>query len=53
MPLLPFDDAPGERVALVAHGAPPLHELALAGPVTFVLGAEREGLPEEIVADSN
>ena len=53
VPLLPFGDAPGERVALVAHGAPPLHELPLAGPVTFVLGAEREGLPEEIVADSN
>ena len=29
--------------------APPLHELDLAGPTTFVLGAEREGLPEEIV----
>ena len=25
--------------------APPLHELELSGPVTFVLGAEREGLP--------
>jgi TrmH family RNA methyltransferase len=53
VPLLPFDEAPGERVALVAHGAPPLHELELAGPTTFLLGAEREGLPEEIVADSN
>ena len=42
VPLLRFEDAPGERVALVAHGAPPLHELALSGPVTFVLGAERE-----------
>ena len=40
-------------MALVAHGAPPLHELPLSGPVTFVLGAEREGLPREIVADSN
>jgi TrmH family RNA methyltransferase len=53
VPLLPFGETPGERVALVAHGAPPLHELDLSGPVTFVLGAEREGLPEEIVADSN
>ena len=49
VPLLPFGEAEGERVALVAHGAPPLHELALAGPVTFVLGAERTGLPSELV----
>jgi TrmH family RNA methyltransferase len=53
VPLLPFDEVPGERVALVAHGAPPLHELALAGPTTFVLGAEREGLPEELVGASD
>jgi RNA methyltransferase, TrmH family len=53
VPLLPFDDAPGERVALVAHGAPPLHELALSGPVTFVLGAERQGLPAELVEQSD
>ena len=53
VPLLDFDDAPGERVALVPHGAQPLHELKLTGPTTFLLGAEREGLPEEIVADSN
>jgi len=53
VPLLPFDDAPGERVALVAHGAPPLHELDLSGPVTFVLGAERQGLPAEIVEQSH
>ena len=53
VPLLAFDDAPGARVALVAHGAPPLHELELTGPTTFLLGAERDGLPEEIVADSN
>ena len=45
----PVRGGPGERVALVAHGAPPLHELALAGPVTFVLGAERDGLPAELV----
>jgi RNA methyltransferase, TrmH family len=53
VPLLSWDDAPGERVALVAHSGTPLHELALDGPVTFLLGAEREGLPKEIVADSN
>jgi TrmH family RNA methyltransferase len=53
VPLLMWDEAPGERVALVAHGAPPLHTLELTGPTTFLLGAEREGLPEELVADSN
>ena len=31
VPLLAFDDAPGTRVSLVAHGAPPLQELELSG----------------------
>ena len=53
VPLVAWNEAPGERVALVAHGGTPLHELDLSGPTTFLLGAEREGLPEEIVADSN
>ncbi len=53
VPLVPFDDTAGRRVALVAHGGTPLHELELAGPVTFVLGAERDGLPEAIVAGSD
>jgi RNA methyltransferase, TrmH family len=54
VPLLAWDEAPGTRVALVAHDAPPLHQLDLSGgPVTFVLGSEREGLPEDIVAQSN
>jgi TrmH family RNA methyltransferase len=53
VPLLPFDETPGERVALVAHDAPPLHELALSGPVTFVLGAERQGLPADLVEQSH
>ena len=50
VPVLGFDDAPGVRVALVAHGATPLHELELPGSTTFVLGAERAGLPQELVA---
>ena len=53
VPLLAWDDAPGERVALVAHGGTPLAELERDGPVTFLLGAEREGLPEDLVAQSN
>jgi TrmH family RNA methyltransferase len=50
VPLLAFGDAPGRRVALVAHDGRPLEEIDLSGPTTFVLGAEREGLPEEVLA---
>jgi TrmH family RNA methyltransferase len=39
------------RVALVAHGGEPLGEVDLSGRVTFLLGAERSGLPAEIVRD--
>jgi RNA methyltransferase, TrmH family len=49
VPTADFDDAPGRRVALVAHEGAPLPELALEDGTTFVLGAEREGLPDEIV----
>jgi TrmH family RNA methyltransferase len=45
-----FDDAPGRRIALVPHGASPLSELGLSEPLTFVLGAEREGLPDDVAA---
>src|SRR6266516_4223409 len=50
VPLGRFEEAPGRRIALVAHGGDPLHDLDLSGPVTFVLGAEREGLPESVAA---
>ena len=53
VPVLPFDQAAGRRIALVAHGGTPLHELDLGGPTTFVLGAEREGLPDDVVAQSD
>ena len=46
---LGFDDAPGRRVALAARGGDHSTELDLSGPTTFVLGAEREGLPEEVL----
>jgi TrmH family RNA methyltransferase len=49
VPLLDFDAPSAQRVALVAHGTTPLHELELTGPTTFVLGAERAGLPQELV----
>ena len=50
VPLLELDAAPKPWLALAAHGGRPLAELELDGPLTFVLGAEREGLPEELVA---
>ena len=50
VPLVGFDEAPGRKVALVAHGGRPLEESALSGPTTFVLGAEREGLPEDVLS---
>jgi TrmH family RNA methyltransferase len=50
VPLGRFEEAPGRLIALVAHGGEPLHELDLSGAVTFVLGAEREGVPESVGA---
>ena len=41
--------SPSGAVALVAHDAPPLSELD-PSLSRFVLGSEREGLPEEVVA---
>ena len=51
VPLGRFEDAPRPRVALVAHGHKPLWELAFDQRATFVLGAEREGLPRDVVDD--
>ena len=43
-------ELPGRRVALVARAGAPLQELELDGEVTLVVGAEREGVPDDIVA---
>jgi TrmH family RNA methyltransferase len=47
-------DLPGERVALVAHGGEPLPNLgpllASAPAVSLLVGAERAGLPPDVVA---
>jgi TrmH family RNA methyltransferase len=51
VPLLRWEEAPVRRIALVAHGGGPLHEASLEPPLTLMLGAEREGLPAELVAD--
>ena len=50
VPLGPFDGPPHPRVALLAHGGTALAEAELPEHVTFVLGAEREGLPEQVAA---
>ena len=50
VPLSDFDAAQGRRVALVPHGGTPLPEVDLAGDVVFVLGAERDGLPADVLA---
>jgi TrmH family RNA methyltransferase len=50
VPIGRFDEAPTPRVALVARAGEPLPHLDLTPPVTFVLGAEREGLPDDLAA---
>jgi TrmH family RNA methyltransferase len=42
-------ETPSPRIALVAHGGEPLDSIP-SGPATLVLGAEREGLPAEVLA---
>jgi len=49
VPLVGWDAAPRPRLALVAHAGTPLPDQALEPPLTFVLGAERGGLPNEVV----
>lgn len=45
------EQLPGEKVALVARRGDSLQEVAAAGsrPVSLLIGAEREGLPEEVI----
>ena len=53
VPTCSFDEAPGRRIGLVAHGGEPLDRLELgSGTTTFVLGAEREGLPADVPCDA-
>jgi TrmH family RNA methyltransferase len=49
VPLSEFDEPSGTRVALVPAGGIPLPELRLDGDTVLVLGAEREGLPAEVL----
>ncbi len=52
VPLMSWDDVPGRRVALVAHGGEPLAGVDLSPPIAFLLGSEREGLPDDLVTNS-
>ena len=49
---VPLGEAAGQRIGLVAHGGKPLGELEFVDAAIFVVGAEREGLPESIVRSS-
>jgi TrmH family RNA methyltransferase len=51
VPLGRWEDAGGTGVALVAHGGRPLADIDLTGRVAFLLGAERDGLPDEVERD--
>ncbi len=53
VPLVDWTAAPSTRVALVAHGGASLESATLDPPLTFLLGAEREGLPDDLVAQSH
>jgi RNA methyltransferase, TrmH family len=44
-----LSETPAPRIALVAHGGEPLDSIP-SGPATLVLGAERQGLPEDVLA---
>ena len=50
VPQVDWDTRAGRCLALVAHGGEPLATLDLTPPVTLVLGAERHGLPGDLVA---
>jgi RNA methyltransferase, TrmH family len=49
VPLVEWTQPSGNCIALVAHRGDPLAEVDLEPPLTFYLGAEREGLPEALV----
>jgi RNA methyltransferase, TrmH family len=50
VPVRRFDEVTGHRVALVARGGEPLAKVELGEGTVFALGAEREGLPADVLA---
>jgi TrmH family RNA methyltransferase len=53
VPLLPWAGRPGRQVALAATGTVSLAEADLTPPVTILLGAERSGLPDELLREAD
>jgi RNA methyltransferase, TrmH family len=51
VPLVRWADLPERKVALDAHGGEPIAEVPLQPPLAFLLGSEREGLPEDLATD--
>ncbi|HUG65568.1 MAG TPA: RNA methyltransferase [Gaiellaceae bacterium] len=51
VPLIAWDALPERKLALVAHGGEPISEVDVSPPVAFLLGSEREGLPDTLVTD--
>jgi TrmH family RNA methyltransferase len=49
VPVSGFDEPTGTRIALVPSGGVALPEVQLDGEVVLVLGAERDGLPAEVL----
>jgi RNA methyltransferase, TrmH family len=49
VPTAPFEEASEPWIALVPRGGSPLPEVDLGDSGAFVLGAEREGLPAEVL----
>jgi TrmH family RNA methyltransferase len=49
-PVVGFDEAEGRRIGLVPAGGRPLAEIDFDEQVVLVLGAEREGLPADVLA---
>jgi RNA methyltransferase, TrmH family len=53
VPVASEGDLPGTKIALVPGAGISLREIAPAGDVTLLIGAEREGLPDELVAGAD
>lgn len=49
VPVMDFEEAPRPWIALVPRGGAPLSALANLTSGAFVLGAEREGLPDDVL----
>ena len=53
VPFARFDEAPRPRIALLPEGGEAISDVALGERATFVLGAEREGLPPDVRAETD